>query len=461
MDLLLRSCSKPSTTTAVPPLLPQLSSFGSWLAKHGPLVKSLKITSGRDAISDAAVQLLRTGLQQAAATSFVHPLAAAKPPTAAYSTTAAAAAAPEGMLTGPQQQQQQQPGLQPGNPAAAPLLHEAVQLSAALSSSLALNLKAAPEEAAGALQVLVLGLGQQLQAFAEQLLLLQQENQQLQEDGIALAGDFEACATNLQSLAATVAFSIPVGDEVQQGLNSRDAAVFDEQLAALHEAIKVHVESEKALLADSINSGPVAELQGRLHEAEARLAEASGTITQMRHERQEDAARFEEGLVRARNEAADGAEVARKESLAGLKAELAAMKAQLSQLQEVHAAELASLQESSAKALASHVKAADGCIKELEATALGLQGQLAAEVERADRYSKELRRLQAEKERVLALEARKERRQTGEIEGLRERLRGMEAREREQEDELKALKRSLRAKELSLLSSAATSMADR
>lgn len=72
-----------------------------------------------------------------------------------------------------------------------------------------------------------------------------------------------------------------------------------------------------------------------------------------------------------------------------------------------------------------------------------------------------LHRLQAEKERVLALEARKERRQTGEIEGLRERLRGMEAREREQEDELKALKRSLRAKELSLLSSAATSMADR
>jgi hypothetical protein len=70
-------------------------------------------------------------------------------------------------------------------------------------------------------------------------------------------------------------------------------------------------------------------------------------------------------------------------------------------------------------------------------------------------------RLQAEKERVLALEARKERRQTGEIEGLRERLRGMEAREREQEDEVKALKRSLRAKELSLLSSAATSMADR
>ncbi|KAF6266081.1 hypothetical protein COO60DRAFT_642348 [Scenedesmus sp. NREL 46B-D3] len=223
------------------------------------------------------------------------------------------------------QQQQQQQGLQQ-SPAAAPLLHEAVQLSAALSSSLQSNPAISPEEAAGAVQVLVLGLGQQLQAFAEQLVLLQQENQQLQEDGLALAGDFEACATNLQSLVATVAFTIPVGDEVQQGLNSRDAAVFDETLAALHEAIKVHVESEKSLLADSINSGPVAELQGRLHEAEAQLAEATGTVQQMRHGRQEDAVRFEEGLIRARNEAADGAEVARKESLAGLKAELAAMK---------------------------------------------------------------------------------------------------------------------------------------
>jgi hypothetical protein len=131
-------------------------------------------------------------------------------------------------------QQQQQQGLQ-ANPAAAPLLVEAAQLSTALSSSLSANPNPSPEEAAGALQVLVLGLGQQLQSLVEQLLLLQQENEQLQEDGIALAGDFEACATNLQSLVATVAFSIPVGEEVQQGLNSRDAAVFDEQLAALHE----------------------------------------------------------------------------------------------------------------------------------------------------------------------------------------------------------------------------------
>jgi hypothetical protein len=148
------------------------------------------------------------------------------------------AAARLSMSPNAQQQQQQQQGLQQGlqqGSAAAPLLQEAVQLSSALSSSLTSNPNTSPEEAAGAVQVLVLGLGQQLQAFAEQLVLLQQENQQLQEDGIALAGDFEACATNLQSLVATVAFSIPVGEEVQQGLNSRDAAVFDETLAALHE----------------------------------------------------------------------------------------------------------------------------------------------------------------------------------------------------------------------------------
>lgn len=40
----------------------------------------------------------------------------------------------------------------------------------------------------------------------------------------------------------------------------------------------------------------------------------------------------------------------------------------------------------------------------------------------------------------------------GEIEGLRERLRAMESREKEKEEEMKALKRSLRIKELSLLS---------
>uniref|UniRef100_A0A383WDL0 F-box domain-containing protein n=1 Tax=Tetradesmus obliquus TaxID=3088 RepID=A0A383WDL0_TETOB len=111
VHLSLRSCSESSTTIAVPPLLPKLQGFASWLAKHGPLVKSLEVDSFSlsDTISDTAVQLLRMGIQQAAATCCVQPLAAAKPPAADYSTTSAA---PGATSTGLQQlQQRQQPGL--------------------------------------------------------------------------------------------------------------------------------------------------------------------------------------------------------------------------------------------------------------------------------------------------------------------------------------------------------------
>lgn len=69
--------------------------------------------------------------------------------------------------------------------------------------------------------------------------------------------------------------------------------------------------------------------------------------------------------------------------------------------------------------------------------------------------------VQVDKERQSQLDARKDRRATGEIEGLRERLRAMENRDKEKEDEMKQLKRNLRQKELSLLSSGATSVADR
>lgn len=50
------------------------------------------------------------------------------------------------------------------------------------------------------------------------------------------------------------------------------------------------------------------------------------------------------------------------------------------------------MQEASARQLAAHVKSADAIIKELESTANNLQTQLALEVERADAYSKELKR---------------------------------------------------------------------
>jgi YesN/AraC family two-component response regulator len=85
--------------------------------------------------------------------------------------------------------------------------------------------------------------------------------------------------------------------------------------------------------------------------------------------------------------------MARKESLAGLRSELQAVKSELVDLQQAHTAELTAQQEVATKQLAAHVKTADAVVKELEATALNLQEQLAAEVERADAYDKELKRL--------------------------------------------------------------------
>jgi hypothetical protein len=65
------------------------------------------------------------------------------------------------------------------------------------------------------------------------------------------------------------------------------------------------------------------------------------------------------------------------------------------------------------------------------------------------------RRVQAEQERKLASEARKERRQTGEVEVLRGRLRELEAAQREKEEEMRGLRRSLRQREISLLAGGA------
>jgi hypothetical protein len=59
--------------------------------------------------------------------------------------------------------------------------------------------------------------------------------------------------------------------------------------------------------------------------------------------------------------------------------------AQLSALHDTHAAQLSAQQEAAARQLAQQLKAADGIIRELEGAALGLQSQLAVEVERADR----------------------------------------------------------------------------
>lgn len=68
------------------------------------------------------------------------------------------------------------------------------------------------------------------------------------------------------------------------------------------------------------------------------------------------------------------------------------VQAQLSSLQEAHTAQLSSQQETSARQLSQQLKTADAVIKELEGAAVSLQTQLAAEVERADGYSRELQR---------------------------------------------------------------------
>jgi hypothetical protein len=52
---------------------------------------------------------------------------------------------------------------------------------------------------------------------------------------VTFTGDFQACASNLQSLVATLALCVTLGEELQLGLNARDQAVFDEQLVVLPE----------------------------------------------------------------------------------------------------------------------------------------------------------------------------------------------------------------------------------
>jgi hypothetical protein len=68
----------------------------------------------------------------------------------------------------------------------------------------------------------------------QQLAELQADRDQLLLDSAALATDLGVCATNLQSVVATVAFNVPLASEVQQGLNAKDQAAFDTCLEGLH-----------------------------------------------------------------------------------------------------------------------------------------------------------------------------------------------------------------------------------
>lgn len=182
-------------------------------------------------------------------------------------------------------QQQQQAAAQQQQQAAA-LPADVQELCSALSA--AVGGQSQPEDVAGALQALVSGLTQVLLGVVGQAAALEAalaeahaENEQLLADGTALAGtvqllqvpwvlavcymhggsplpehgsvrqrlcvdvlvwrrvyvwcagDFQSCASNLQSLVATLAMCVNLSEDMQQGLNARDQAVFDDQLAAL------------------------------------------------------------------------------------------------------------------------------------------------------------------------------------------------------------------------------------
>jgi hypothetical protein len=47
------------------------------------------------------------------------------------------------------------------------------------------------------------------------------------------AGDFQSCASNLQSLVSTLALCVNMSEDMQQGLNAREQTAFDQQLEAL------------------------------------------------------------------------------------------------------------------------------------------------------------------------------------------------------------------------------------
>lgn len=92
------------------------------------------------------------------------------------------------------------------------------------------------EDAAAALAMLVHSLVSAVSSARRALVELRSQHEMAIGESTAVAADFEACATNLQSLVAMLASSLPLPEDLQSGLNGRDAEVFEQQLSALREA---------------------------------------------------------------------------------------------------------------------------------------------------------------------------------------------------------------------------------
>lgn len=74
-----------------------------------------------------------------------------------------------------------------------------------------------------------------LQALYQSLSDTTADRDQLLADSSSLAADLTRCATNLQTLVATLGFALRLPQELQHGLNAKHQGVFEEQLAALQQ----------------------------------------------------------------------------------------------------------------------------------------------------------------------------------------------------------------------------------
>lgn len=87
-----------------------------------------------------------------------------------------------------------------------------------------------------------------------------------------------------------------------------------------------HIASERQQIASELEAGPLAEAEQHAQALAEQLATAQQRLEAAGREREADAIAFDDSLRRCRQECAEGAEVARQESLSLLRGEVAQLK---------------------------------------------------------------------------------------------------------------------------------------
>lgn len=301
---------------------------------------------------------------------------------------------------------------------------------------------------------------QQLHATQQQLHTTEGERAALERQCGTLSEDLGSCASSLQAVIAAVATHVPLPGSVQEGLQSRSGAVVENNLELLAETIDEHIQAQQHEAASSmsaaLHSGPIAELQGRCDGLEGELRLRGAAVAQLEAELAGATAKYADGLAKYKAACVQGAGSAFKQAADVLRKELQALKSVVTELQKLHSSDVEQLQHFSSQQVEAHARMADRVIKELEATATTLQTQLGTEVERADLLSGELARALQEGEANTQKDARKISRLSTELDQLRSRVREHEARDKDKEEELKQLRRSLRQKEMTMLNNSNT-----